>query len=67
MHHPVHGLLISVVCLQLRYGELIHGLKEENILLNRKVLSELAMDEPWSFKALVDQVKHMRSLPAQPQ
>ncbi len=25
-----------------------------------KVLSELAMMEPWSFKALVDQVKFMR-------
>jgi large subunit ribosomal protein L20 len=38
----------------------MHGLKQSNVQLNRKVLSELAMTEPFSFKALVDQVKHMR-------
>ena len=38
----------------------MHGLKEENIHVNRKVLSELAMQEPYSFKSLVDQVKFMR-------
>jgi large subunit ribosomal protein L20 len=27
---------------------------KENIQLNRKVLSELSMHEPYSFKALVD-------------
>ncbi|MEW5302887.1 MAG: hypothetical protein WDW36_005627 [Sanguina aurantia] len=42
------------------YTGLITGLKEENINLNRKVLSELAMNEPYSFKALVDQVRFMR-------
>ncbi len=35
-------------------------MKKENIQLNRKMLSELAMNEPYSFKALVDQVKFMR-------
>ena len=29
-------------------------------MFSSKVLSELAMMEPWSFKALVDQVKFMR-------
>jgi large subunit ribosomal protein L20 len=47
----------------LKYGEFIHGLKEENIQMNRKVLSELAMNEPYSFKALVDQVKRMKGIP----
>nr|DAD42713.1 TPA_asm: hypothetical protein HUJ06_000943 [Nelumbo nucifera] len=32
-------------------GTRLHG---ENIQLNRKVLSELSMHEPYSFKALVD-------------
>lgn len=32
----------------------MHGLTKENIQLNRKVLSELSMHEPYSFKALVD-------------
>lgn len=36
------------------YANFMHGLKKENIQLNRKVLSELSMHEPYSFKALVD-------------
>mmetsp|Transcript_22337 Transcript_22337/g.69511 ORF Transcript_22337/g.69511 Transcript_22337/m.69511 type:complete len:120 (-) Transcript_22337:108-467(-) len=43
-----------------KYSQFIHGMREENIQINRKVLSELAMHEPRSFKALVDQVKLMR-------
>lgn len=42
------------------YSRLMHGLAQENIQINRKVLSELAMNEPYSFKALVDQVRFMR-------
>ncbi|RYR45901.1 hypothetical protein Ahy_A07g031667 [Arachis hypogaea] len=32
------------------YGNFMHGLTKENIQLNRKVLSELSMHEPYSFK-----------------
>jgi large subunit ribosomal protein L20 len=46
--------------LQLKYSWFMHGLRQENIQLNRKVLSELAIFEPHSFKALVTQVQHMR-------
>ncbi|CAL5229880.1 g13294 [Coccomyxa viridis] len=46
------------------YSRLIHGLQQENIQINRKVLSELAVQEPFSFKALVDQVSRMRGAPA---
>lgn len=38
------------MCLsQLRYSEFIFGLKEQNINLNRKMLSEVARFEPLSF------------------
>eukprot|EP00850_Spirogloea_muscicola_P000796 SM000003S11041 [mRNA] locus=s3:541347:541984:- [translate_table: standard] len=40
-----------------RYGEFVHGLDSENVQLNRKVLSELAMYEPYSFRSLVDVAK----------
>ncbi|KAI5062930.1 hypothetical protein GOP47_0021477 [Adiantum capillus-veneris] len=40
-----------------KYGQFMHGLNTENIQLNRKVLSEIAMHEPYSFKALVDVAK----------
>ncbi|KAK7286674.1 hypothetical protein RJT34_21841 [Clitoria ternatea] len=36
------------------YGNFMHGLMKENIQLNRKVLSEISMHEPYSFKSLVD-------------
>jgi hypothetical protein len=46
--------------MQMSYSKFINGLGKQNIELNRKVLSELAMNEPFSFKALVEQVKWMR-------
>ncbi|MVT08159.1 50S ribosomal protein L20 [Chitinophaga tropicalis] len=39
------------------YSELIHKLSEKNIDLNRKVLADLAMNEPETFKNLVASVK----------
>jgi large subunit ribosomal protein L20 len=46
----------------LSYNNFMHGLSADNIALNRKSLSELAMTEPVSFKALVDRVKQMRGV-----
>jgi large subunit ribosomal protein L20 len=39
------------------YSEFIHKLATKNIDLNRKVLADLAMNEPETFKKLVDSVK----------
>ncbi len=41
----------------LTYSTLIHGLKQNNIDLNRKVLADLAMNEPAIFKAIADKVR----------
>ncbi len=41
----------------LTYSEFIHKLATKNIDLNRKVLADLAMNEPESFKSLVKSVK----------
>ena len=49
-----------------RTNEFISGLKDENIQLNRKMLADLAQNEPYSFKALVDVVKRMRGYPVDP-
>lgn len=35
------------------YSRLIAGLKKNNIILDRKILSELAVNEPKSFEAVV--------------
>jgi large subunit ribosomal protein L20 len=48
---------------QMSYSTFIHSLKEQNIQVNRKVLAELAMNEPYSFQALVNQVRAMQGLP----
>lgn len=39
------------------YSKLMNGLKVKKIDLNRKVLADLAMHHPESFKAVVDAVK----------
>lgn len=39
------------------YGKLIAGLKAKNIELDRKVLAELAVNEPAAFKAVVEATK----------
>ena len=41
----------------LNYSEFIHRLNAKGIELNRKVLADLAMNEPASFKSLVASVK----------
>ncbi len=43
--------------LGLTYSKFIKLLKDKNIELDRKVLSELAKDEPKIFKKIVEQVK----------
>ena len=43
----------------------MYGLKQDNIWLNRKVLSEIAMQEPYSFKALVSRAQHATAAGAQ--
>lgn len=39
------------------YSKLIHGLTKEGVTMNRKVLADLAMNHPETFKAVVDSVK----------
>ena len=39
------------------YSKLMHGLKQNDIDLNRKVLADLAMNHPDAFKAVVERVK----------
>ena len=39
------------------YSTLVHALSKADVQLNRKVLADLAMNHPASFKAIVDSVK----------
>lgn len=41
----------------LAYSRLIKGLNDANIELNRKVLADLAVTEPLTFKGVIDTVK----------
>ena len=41
----------------LRYSEFIHGLKKANIELDRKTLSEMAINDKAAFKNICDRVK----------
>lgn len=39
------------------YSKLMHGLKNADVTLNRKVLSDLAVNDPAAFTALVEKAK----------
>jgi large subunit ribosomal protein L20 len=41
----------------MRYATFIHGLSKAGIELDRKSLSQLAIDDPAGFKAVIDQAK----------
>lgn len=42
---------------QLTYSQFIKLLKEKNIILNRKILAQIAVKDPAAFKTIVDRVK----------
>lgn len=42
---------------QVKYSTFINNLKTKNILLNRKMLSQIAVSDPSSFKKIVEAVK----------
>jgi len=50
---------INAACrpLGITYSRLIAGMNEKGIVLNRKMLSEMAIHTPDSFKAVIDAVK----------
>jgi large subunit ribosomal protein L20 len=39
------------------YSRFIHGLKQANIELNRKVLADMAINDPKAFEAIIEKVK----------
>ena len=45
----------------LKYSHLIYGLKQADVQVDRKVLADLAVSEPDSFKALVEQARDARA------
>ncbi len=40
------------------YGKLMHGLKQSNIKIDRKMLAELAVNDNDAFRKLAESVKH---------
>ncbi|MBN1911485.1 MAG: 50S ribosomal protein L20 [Pirellulales bacterium] len=43
----------------LRYSEFIHGLDKANIQLDRKILADMAVNDPVAFDQLVERVKEV--------
>lgn len=41
----------------INYSQFIHGLNKANIKLNRKILANLAVTEPETFKGIIEKVK----------
>jgi large subunit ribosomal protein L20 len=49
----------------LTYHRFIHGLDKAGLMIDRKVLSDLAISQPAAFQAIVEQVKAALPPPAQ--
>mmetsp|Transcript_7451 Transcript_7451/g.8147 ORF Transcript_7451/g.8147 Transcript_7451/m.8147 type:complete len:139 (+) Transcript_7451:36-452(+) len=52
----IRGINAAVQEHQVRYSNFIYGLNNSNIELNRRSLYFLALNEPLTFKAIVDEV-----------
>lgn len=52
--------------LGLRYSEFVFGLKKANISLNRKMLAEMAVNDPSGFESIVKQVQAVLAAPSAP-
>lgn len=48
----------------MNYSQLMHGLKRKGVLINRKMLQELAILEPEAFRELVELAKNEGTTPA---
>ncbi len=46
-----------------KYSNLIHAMSQEGVVLNRKMLAELAVHEPLTFRAVVNEVAESRAMP----
>ncbi len=42
---------------EVNYSRFIYGLNRSNLELDRKILSDMAKNEPYSFKAVLDEIK----------
>ncbi|CAD8076066.1 unnamed protein product [Paramecium sonneborni] len=51
---------------RISYSQFIFGLNHSNIQLDRKILANLAINEPFSFKTVVDEVKIQNSIKEKP-
>jgi large subunit ribosomal protein L20 len=47
------------------YSSFVYCLNRSNVTLDRKILSEMAKNEPYSFKAVLDEIKSQVPLPSQ--
>jgi len=43
-----------------RYSPFIANLKQSNITLDRKILAELAVSEPYSFRSVIEVTRHKK-------
>jgi hypothetical protein len=48
----------------INYSRFIYGLNRSNIVLDRKILADLVQNEPYSFKAVVDEIKTQIPIPS---
>lgn len=50
----------------INYSSMIYCLNRSNVILDRKILSDMAKNEPYSFKAVLDEIQSQVPLKSQP-
>lgn len=53
---------INAICREngITYSRFINGLKKSNIIIDRKILSQLALEHPDIFKKIIEEVKEAK-------
>ena len=58
----IHSINASVREHGVSYSRFIYGLSRSNIVLDRKIMADLAISEPYSFKSVVEEVNKQADL-----
>ncbi|MFH0821028.1 MAG: 50S ribosomal protein L20 [Candidatus Peregrinibacteria bacterium] len=67
VYHRLWVVRLNAACrpLGVNYSRLIYGLELANIRINRKMLADLAVQHPETFKQIVEQAKSVLPAPGQ--
>ena len=58
----IHTMNVALREHGINYSRFLYGLTRSNLVLDRKILSDLAINEPYSFKSVLNEVSMQTNL-----